>query len=956
MRKKRSSPRKRRRKRRKRTSRDSAPSSEPKQSFFHSPIQSPCGSLKDVEVPPDEFRLSFFKETGYVRKLCPSCGLHYWTLDPDAENCGDAPCVDYTFIGNSPVNRPFTVAGMREKFLGFFEERGHLRVSPYPVVARWRDDLMITIASIIDFQPYVTEGILPPPGNPLVISQPCIRFEDIDLAGYTAGRHLTFFEMGGHHAFNYQGEPQIYWKDQTVRYHHELLTRDLGVPDEMVTYKEGLWSGGGNAGFDLEGCVGGLEVSTLVFMMYRVIGERMEPMPIQVVDTGYGIERWAWLSQGSPSAFHAIYGPVLDEIMGWAGLSPDVELLQETAKYSCRITSGYREAERRKIASLVGIDFGELDRLLTPVESIYAALDHSKSLAFILSEGVVPSNVREGYLARLLYRRIYRLLRKVGIEHRLPDLVDGQITFWGGDFPQLRSMSDEIQEMIAHEGLKYQDTLSRGSSLVKRYVKGRKEIPSDQLVEFYDSHGLTPDDVSEAAADSGVEVSVPDDFYSLVAMRHLGEKGREEDNAEAELATKVEGLEGTRRLFYEDPYIREFEGEVAAVIDGRYVILDQTGFYAEGGGQVSDRGILEKGGEQVHVKDVQSVEGVLLHEVDDATKVKAGDKVKGSIDWERRMALMRAHTATHLVLGAARRVLGDHAWQSGAQKGVETSRLDISHYKRLTREQVEEIERLANTVVREGRPVACRWMQRDEAEAEYGFRLYQGGAVPGKEIRIVEVEGGWDVEACGGTHLANTSEAGLVKIVNTERVQDGIERLIYAVGPYALEEVQRRERSLMEVSEILGSPLDRVVESVHNTVENARELRKQLESLQQAASMQTAEAFMAEAVDVLGVKLIVHHDEADPGFLIEVGNALEELDGDVVAVMLSAPQGRFIVKAGKGAISKGAHAGRLTSKVAEIIGGRGGGQPYFGQGGGGDPEKFRDAGEAIKKALKAQLG
>ncbi|GAG28600.1 unnamed protein product, partial [marine sediment metagenome] len=247
------------------------------------------------------------------------------------ENCGDAPCVDYTFIGNSPVNKPYTVAEMREKFLSFFEERDHLRVNPYPVVARWRDDLMITIASIVDFQPYVTEGILPPPGNPLVVSQPCIRFEDIDLAGYTAGRHLTFFEMGGHHAFNYEGEPQIYWKDQTVRYHHELLTKDLGVPDEMVTYKEGLWSGGGNAGFDLEGCVGGLEVSTLVFMMYRVIGERMEPMPIRVVDTGYGMERWAWLSQGSPSAFHAIYGPVLDEIMGWAGLSPDVELLQETA-------------------------------------------------------------------------------------------------------------------------------------------------------------------------------------------------------------------------------------------------------------------------------------------------------------------------------------------------------------------------------------------------------------------------------------------------------------------------------------------------------------------------------------------------------------------------------------------------------------------------------------------------
>jgi alanyl-tRNA synthetase len=909
-----------------------------------------------VEVPPDEFRLPFFLETGYVRKLCPSCGLHYWTLDPDAENCGDAPCVDYTFIGDPPVNRPFTVSEMREKFLSFFEERGHLRVSPYPVVARWRDDLMITIASIIDFQPYVTEGIIPPPGNPLVVSQPCIRFEDIDLAGYTAGRHLTFFEMGGHHAFNYEGEPQIYWKDQTVRYHHELLTEDLGVKDELVTYKEGLWSGGGNAGFDLEGCVGGLEVSTLVFMMYRVIGDRMEPMPIQVVDTGYGMERWAWLSQGSPSAFHTIYGSILDEVMGWARISPDTELLAETAKYSCRITSGNKEMEREKIAKLVGIDPGELDRQLTPVESVYAVLDHSKSLAFILSEGVVPSNVREGYLARLLYRRIYRLLRRIGIEDRLPDLVEAQIGFWGGDFPQLHSMSDDILEMVEHEGEKYRDTLNRGRGLVKRYLQRNEAgVPVDQLVEFYDSHGLTPDDVTEVASESGVKVGVPEDFYSLVAMRHLTGEGGDRETREDELASEVEGMEATRALFYEDPYLREFRAEVKAIISGGYIVLDQTGFYAEGGGQISDIGKLEKDETEVQVENVLSIEGVILHKVDDASEIGVGDKVRGVIDWERRLALMRAHTATHLILGAARRVLGDHAWQSGAQKGVETSRLDISHYKRLTREQVEEIERLANMVVWEGRPVACRWMQRNDAEAEYGFRLYQGGAVPGKEIRVVEVEGGWDVEACGGTHLSNTSEAGLIKIVNTERVQDGVERLIYAVGPHALAEVQRRERSLMEAAELLGTTYHQVGTSTATLIDQDKELKKQLETLQLAASRQTAQRLIEEAEDVDGITLVVHSDKTDPDFLIEVGNALAENDEGVVALLFSEDEGRLVVKVGEVAISKGVHAGRLTSKVSEMIGGQGGGQPHFGQGGGGDPEKFRGSREVIRETLRDQL-
>ena len=392
------------------------------------------------------------------------------------------------------------------------------------------------------------------------------------------------------------------------------------------------------------------------------------------------------------------------------------------------------------------------------------------------------------------------------------------------------------------------------------------------------------------------------------------------------------------------------------IVDGKYVVLDQTAFYAEGGGQLSDGGYMGKDAHRFEVKDVQFVEGVILHEVEDAEELKPGDKITGHVDMGRRHALMRAHTATHLVLGAAWRVLGDHAWQSGAQKGVETSRLDISHYKRLTREEIEEIENLANMVVREGRRITCRWLQRDEAEAMYGFRLYQGGVVPGKDIRIVEVDGGWDVEACGGTHLTNTSEAGLIKIVNTERVQDGIERIVYAVGPYALAEVQRRERNLIAVAEALGSPLDKIVESVKNTVESSRELRRQLDVLQLAASKRTAESLLESAIDVDGVKLVVLSAPDEPGYLIEVGNALEELEENIVAVMLSAPRGRLAVKAGKGAMEKGVHAGKLTTEIAKAVGGRGGGQPYLGQAGGVDAEAFEDAQKAIEEALRAQLG
>lgn len=909
-----------------------------------------------MEISSDEFRLPFFKENGFVRKLCPGCGLHYWTQNPEAENCGDAPCVDYTFIGEPPTNKRLTVSEMRELFLAFFEDHNHRRISPYPVIARWRDDLMVTIASIVDFQPYVTEGVIPPPANPLVVSQPCLRFEDIDLVGHTAGRHLTVFEMGGHHAFNYKDRPQIYWKDETVRLHHELLTSELGVPSEMVTYKEGLWSGGGNAGFDLEGCVCGLEIDTLVFMMYRVVGDRFEPMPIKVVDTGYGMERWSWLTQGSPSAFHAIYGPVLDKALGWAGIEVDEGLLAEAAKYSCLVTPENRDAVRSRLAGILNIDLVELENQLSPVEAVYAALDHTKGMAFILSEGVVPSNVREGYLARLLFRRSFRLLRRAELEDKLPDLVEAQIDLWGRDFPQIQDMQDEIIEMVKVEGEKYRDTLKRGSGIVKRYMgRSKGDIPIDQLVEFYDSHGLTPEDVSEFAAEAGATINVPDDFYALVAQRHMRTRIVRTDTEIAELAGMVEGLDKTALLFYDDPYMIDFEAEVLAVVEERYVALDKTAFYAEGGGQISDTGWLSKGSYLASITDVQSVEGVLLHEVEGEMRFRKGDKVKGLVNWEQRQALMRSHTATHLLLGAARRVLGDHAWQAGAQKGIERSRLDISHFSRLTREQVEAIEAMTNQVVSEGRPITGRWMQRNEAEEKYGFRLYQGGVVPGKEIRVVEIED-WDVEACGGTHLRITSETGLVKIINTERVQDGVERLIFSTGLYALSEVQRRESTLMEVAELLGAPLEKVSEATYNTVETVKSLRHEVEDLRKSLSKEKATALLDDATDLNGVKLVVMSDYVSVDLLIELGNVLAELEEGVVAVMFSESEVRVVVKAGDKAVFHGVHAGKLASMVAKNIGGGGGGDTHFGQGGGGDPEKFRKIEGHIHTMVEKQLG
>jgi len=350
---------------------------------------------------------------------------------------------------------------MREAFLSFFERHGHERIKPYPVVARWRDDLYFTSASIVDFQPYVTNGIVPPPANPLVISQPCIRFVDVDNVGPTFGRHLTIFEMGGHHAFNYP-DKEVYWKDQTVRYHHEFITKSLGVKSEEVVYKEDVWSGGGNAGPDLETVVRGLELATLVFMRYKIVDNKFIELPIRTVDTGYGIERYVWLSQGSVSCFHAVYGSILDEILRMAGLTEiNSELLAKVVKHSGVMVlekAADRREAKEKVAKEVGMSVDELTRTLIPVESAFAVADHTKCLVFMLAEGVVPSNVREGYLTRLMIRRTYRLLHTLGIEEKLVDIIDAQISLWSRDFPYLKEMRDEILTMLSVEREKYAQT------------------------------------------------------------------------------------------------------------------------------------------------------------------------------------------------------------------------------------------------------------------------------------------------------------------------------------------------------------------------------------------------------------------------------------------------------------------------------------------------------------------
>ena len=924
-----------------------------------------------------DYTLPFFKQEGFIRKQCPKCEEYFWTQNADQETCGESgsdECGCYTFLGNPATAKKYSLSEMREAFLSFFEKNGHTRVKPYPVVARWRKDIYLTHASIIDFQPYVTDGIAPPPANPLVISQPCIRLTDISNTGPTFGRHLTIFEMGGAHAFNYP-EKEVYWKDDTVRFHHRFATECLGIKSEEVIYKEGVWVGGGNAGPDVECICRGLEVGTLVFMQYKVIGDDFVELPIRTVDTGYGIDRFTWISQGVTSLFEAIYGTLLDKVLSIAGITKvDNDFLMHVAKYSGLVSidkRANRMVARKRVSELTGIDLPTLEKVLVPIENAWAVTDHTKTLSFILSEGVVPSNIQEGYLARLLFRRVYRLMRSLNMEPaKLYDIVDMQADYWGKDFPRIKEMQKEIIEMLKVEEEKFVETLKRGEGMVKRIAadlktKGASKLPMDTLTELYDSHGLPPEIVKQAAEKEGVEVEVPENFYALIANRHMqAPKPVEEEEAKAEqtLEKAVEQLPATEQLYYTDVYKKEFDAKILKIVNGNYVVLDKTCLYPEGGGQPTDQGWLGVGDSKLKVVDVQKIGKVIVHRIAAPATFKEGITVHGIVDWDRRYSLMKAHTVTHLINGAARRVLGEHVWQSGTQKSLETSRLDISHYRRLTPEETHKIETLANQAIAANMKVETTWLPRNEAESRYGFRLYQGGAVPGKEIRVVKT-GDWDVEACAGTHLGSTSEVGFVKIVYTERVQDGVERLGYAVGLKALKAVQDQETLLWKVSEALTAPIDKLDKTAEKVVKELKEAnlekRKLIKELAEKESTVGSDDVCLPAVEVEGISIV----KRDFGETIEVDRMLRTgseiiKHNDATVTLFYGSDGKackLIVMAGEAAVHKGVNANQTVKDAAPVFGGGGGGRPNFAQAGGTKPEKLKDAVAAAEDSIKKQL-
>ncbi|MDB4342370.1 alanine--tRNA ligase, partial [Nitrosopumilus sp.] len=730
--------------------------------------------LKEFSSDPEKYyNVKLFQEQGFVRKSCSKCGRFFWTLDADRTLCPDDGTDTYSFIGEPPTTKRFDYTQAWKQVEEFFVKNNHTSVSRYPVVCRWRDDLYFTIASIVDFQRIMgSKVVFEFPANPLVVPQTCLRFKDLENVGVT-GRHFSSFCMIGQHSVpNNQG----YWKDECVDLDYRLLTDQFGIKKEEVVFVEDVWAGGGSFGPSLEYFVRGLELGNAVFTEFQGELGQHTTLDQRVIDMGAGLERFAWITMGTPTAYDCCFGPINEKLYNTIGIDSDSEVLRKYFTEIAKEIDHYDDLNqvRRLAIKNAGITDSQLTKMITPMEGMYLIADHLRTLIFAITDGALPSNVGGGYNLRMMLRRINATISKLNLKLDIDDLIDSHIDYLKDTYPELDEKREDVKQILKIESARYEESkVHMKKKAEKIREKGTPTV--DELITFYESDGITPEYLKEVDAIS----EVPSSFYSKLSDLHQSEKKK----AITELP--LEKLPETETLFYKDDPM-EFEAKVIKVFDDQ-VVLDKTSFYARGGGQEPDHGSIAG----FEVVDVDKHADIIVHKLKDGIP-NEGDIVECKVDVTRRSNITKNHTSTHIINTSARSVLGSWVWQHSAFKDDDHARLDITHHSSLNDDQVKQIEDAANKMIKDNYPVKIEYFDRGTAEQQYGFRIYQGGVVPVKSVRIVSIEDK-DIEACGGTHVKKTGDIELIKITKTKRIQDGVVRLEFVSGPNAFEYVKEQE-------------------------------------------------------------------------------------------------------------------------------------------------------------------
>ncbi|MBT7902254.1 alanine--tRNA ligase [Candidatus Woesearchaeota archaeon] len=799
--------------------------------------------IKASLAPDKYYATETLKAEGFIRKQC-TCKTFFWTTNQDQIICGDPVCQGgIKIVTGTPAKNSLSYIETWKLFEKMFVKLNYKSVARYPVIARWNPTTEFTNASIAAFQPFVISGEVEPPARKLIIPQFCLRFGDVDNVGIT-GSHLTGFIMIGQHMFV---EPKDWNQNQVFKHIYSFLIDGVGLDKSELTLHEDSWAGGGNFGPCMEFFSRGIELFNQVYMMFEQLPDgSTKELDIKVLDMGLGMERVAWFSQGVPNIFEATFPKVLEKIKSQTNIEYDSELFSKFSLHSALLNVDEVEDMKQAwadVAKKVNINSGnELKKKILPMTAIYSITEHARALLFAIVDGGLPSNVGGGYNLRVILRRALSF-----IDQFEWDIDFKQVCKWHAEelkelFPELLDNIKQVEQIIIVETEKYKTSKEKAKGVVKRLIT-EKDVTTKDLIELYDSQGISPETIKKEAAELKKIITIPDDFYTQVALIH--EKKEQKTATKKEFAINIsKDTEPTTAKYFDNYKLTEFSAKILQKIEvasketptqnpKTYFILDETYFYPTSGGQLCDFGSINN----IPVQGASKQGQFILHLIESQDKnanndLKKGDIVDCKIDFDRRKILTQHHTATHIINGVCKRILGNHIWQAGAAKSTTKARLDITHYESLTKNQLELIEEKANDIIHENLPVYKKFMPRNLAEAEYGFRLYQGGAVPGREIRIVEIPG-LDVEACGGTHLDRTGEVEKIKILRSTKVQDGIVRIEFAVGSAALNVEANVDDQISSIAKILNVSPNQIpgrVEEIFSKWKKARKAVKKKKS------------------------------------------------------------------------------------------------------------------------------
>ncbi len=870
-------------------------------------------------------------------------------------------------------------AEIRQTYLSFFEQRGHKIVPSASLVPSAHDpSVLLTTAGMQPFKPYFL-GREKPPAPRLADVQKCFRTTDIEEVGNTA-RHLTFFEMLGNWSFG------DYFKQESIPWGWELSTagfgmdperiwvtvfggdeelglgpdeeaieiwRGVGVPDERIVRlgrEDNFWQGGpiGPCGpcselyLDRGPEFGGeddrpgddtdrfLEFWNHVFMTYDLGADgSLTPLPMRNIDTGMGLDRMAAVLQDVPSVYETDL------------IRPLIDLAEEI--------SGRSYAEGGAVTRAMRI-----------------VADHSRGSAFLIADGVVPSNEDRGYILRRIMRRAIQQGRTLGLEAPwLGRFAERAIEIMGETYPELVAERETIARWVNDEEESFGRTLERGSELLERLVSEAKEsetswIEAADAFELHDTYGFPYDLTKELLAGQGLSV---DDggFEELMDEQRQRSRGGSatahgsEDRHERVLAF-ASAAPPTNFVGYE--MLRSTTG-LAAVErdDGRALVkLEQSPFYAEGGGQVADSGTLSWEGGEARVLDVYRVGEDQALEVEPTGEIDPSAAVVAEVDREVRHATMRNHTATHLLHAALRERVGTHVRQAGSAVRPDKLRFDFTHGQGLNAEDLRAVEDQVNEWIKASRPV--RWIEMERAEAERLGAMALFGEKYGEWVRVVEVDG-VSRELCGGTHVANTAEIGIFKIASEGSSAANVRRIEALSGPAAIDWFREREQRLDEVGELLGAPQDPIA-GARRAAERLAEAGKGAEQAQKQLLGDEAERLVSAATEANGVKLAVSRAPlADQKQLLELANRVQSKLGGAAAVALGGAEGSkvaLVVLVSKDAVERGLSAAAVVREAAPIVGGGGGGRDDMAQAGGKDAGKLDEALAAARAALEQAAG